>query len=261
MARKDPEHVPEIIDSKFNRRPADTATYRENCQSGYVFTTAVETAAGQSHFHHILPIQTLGSAYLSPQDKKDFFHQCMAMTEWNINDGHNLIGLPTKAVYRSHEGSRKKPEILQLSGLAASEDLSAERNEAARQAIFGAIPDLPCHQNQHDVYNIKVINHLKRQVWQPLVKEQKNCKLSPVALRERLRNSSDHWRKFLVRRGAEHQGASHCWVHRNDRGYRSFWYVPFSMHPGTPPKVPPPPDLSGVAKSKRKAWLSSLFSR
>ena len=259
MARNDPEHVDKIIDSKFNRRPTKTEDYRSKCTTGYVFTTSDSKAAGKSDFHHILPIHTLGSDHLVPDDKIDFFHNCMAMTEWDINDGHNLIGLPTRDVYREYDQGKKDRLGVGPSGQGATTNLSVLRSFAARLGMFGVIPDLPCHQNHHSEYNKGVIDYLQQQIWRPLAREQEKCSLSGVTLRSQLRGASKHWRDFLESRGRECQGASHCWVHRNDKGYDKFWYIPFSMHPGTPPPWPPPPEWSGGAKSARKAWLSSLF--
>ncbi len=257
MARKDAEHVDKIVESKFNRRPASTETLRSNCTTGYIFTFD-EGAGGQSQYHHILPIQTLADDFMEPTDKIDFFHSCMAATSWDINDGHNLISLPVRDVYYNYE-KRSQTPVVQAAGLAATPFRSALRDLAAQMGVFGALPDLPCHEIGHNPdYNHGVINYLQQQVWRPLAREQKACSVDSEDIRGQLEAASDHWRNFLVTRGNERGGTSHCWVHRNDPGYDQFWFVPFSMNPGTPTKVPPPPPWPGRGL---KTWLQSLLPR
>jgi len=262
MSRKDLEHVKKIIDSKFNRRPASTKTLRKNCSKGYVFTTETNTSKWMSEFHHALPIQTLGSAFLVPEDEVDFFHNCMALTEWDINEEVNLIGLPTRKVYKSFLQADFDASTISAIGAAATDLLSAERNQAARAGKAGIIPDLPCHKNDHHAYNAAVITYLQDYVWIPLAekKESGECKISGEGIREILVDTSELLLEFLETRGREHQGASHCWVHRNDDGIRDIWYIPLSLDPDDPTPIPPPPDWTGVSNEKKKEWLKSLFS-
>lgn len=247
------EHVPEIKESKFNRQRASTETMRGNCTTGYTFTQG-EGAAGQSQYHHVLPIETLQDGSIDPQGKLDFFHKCMALTEWDINKGSNLIGLPTKDIYLANDRSHADESHL---GKPATSWLTQLRNVASEFGMFGVLPDLPCHQVEHNMYNEEVIKYLKRQIWQPLAKEQEACKVSGENFAGQLDSASSHWRQFLVDRGASHGGAAHCWMHRHDKGYDQFWYIPFSMNPGTPRKSKPP---ARAPSRKQSAWLSSLFT-
>jgi hypothetical protein len=249
----DKEHVEVIKDSKFNRQRAETPTLRANCTTGFIFTFS-GGAAGKSEFHHILSISSLQDGNIQPNDKLDFFHNCMAMTEWDTNDGHNLIGLPRKDVYESADrrplAAGESPFQLQLPGAA---------NWDAAVGIFGSVPDLPCHQWEHDDYNKEQVKDLKTKLWQPLARERKNCTADGKSIKRELEGRSDAWRTFLVNRGKEEGGCALCWRNRNKPGYAEFWFKPFSMNPVSPKRVIPPPEHIDDRTGTIKQWLETLF--
>ena len=249
------EHVEKLKETKFNRQRARTDVLRENCTAGYVFTYS-GGAAGQSEFHHIIPISAMQDNSIEPSDKLDFFHDCMAATTWDTNTSQNLIGLPTKQAYMALD-RKSDQNVARHSGMKATSFISAIRNIASRMAAFATVPDLPCHDNDHPSYTEELIQYLKRQIWQPLAQEKKACNVNGKSIRSQLESASSHWRQFLVKRGAEHGGAAHCWVKRHEPGYDKFWYIPFSMNPGTPRKAKPPPKLP---KKNQAEWLEKLFS-
>ncbi|MCA9199227.1 MAG: hypothetical protein KDA87_16895 [Planctomycetales bacterium] len=260
MARSDAEHVQQILDEgKFQRRPVGTNDLRANCSTGYIFTTSSASTGetiseNRSNFHHILPIETISDGAIVPADKLDFFHNCMAITEWDINDADNLIGLPTRSVFEAAErtGAAKSDEH-------ASSWMSGLRNVSAQLGMRGTLPDLPCHEIEHNPdYNDGVISYLEKQVWQPLAKQQSDCNIDPKSIRSQLCKASKHWRSFLENRGKEHGGASRCWHKRNETGFKHIWYIPFSMNPGTPRPVPPPPPLEN-RPSTIKNWMKSMI--
>jgi hypothetical protein len=241
------EHVERIEKSNFNRQRAGTDTLRANCSSGFIFTRN-EKSAGQSAFHHILAISSLQDGSISPAENLDFFHDCMAATTWDTNDGKNLIGLPLRRVYASSE---LYPTTWAISLTPGMGDLGGA------MGMFGGIPDLPCHQVEHDDYNREQVTDLIQNVWKPLNDKRKECEVNGKSIRDELDGSIAAWRQFLVNRGSEHGGAASCWRNRNRPGYDLFWYIPFSMNPGTPRKAQPPPPKPdrGV-----KAWLRELFN-
>ena len=249
------EHVDKIIESKFNRQRASTETLRANCSTGYAFTHGGK-AARQSEYHHILPVETIQDASIEPSDELDFFHNCMAMTTWDINESENLIGLPTKIPYLEFDRDPDR-NVARSSDRTANKFHSQIRNLAAALGAFGTIPDLPCHKNDHPRYNEDLILYIQRNVWQVLQIERQKCKIQGKSILKELRSASSHWRKFLVNRGADHGGAAHCWENREKPEYAEYWFIPLSLDPGTPRKVPVPPRYAG---SNRKAWLKSLLS-
>jgi hypothetical protein len=243
----DKEHVEKIIESKFKRQRAETATLRANCTSGFIFTFNAG-AAGQSAFHHILAVSSLQDGNIVPADNLPFFHDCMAITPWDINDGPNLIGLPLKPVYESADRNPTAAAISLTPGMA---DLSGAMGG------FGAVPDLPCHQNEHDDYNKEQTIDLTNNIWQPLDEARKECSVDKRSILDELKSGIAAWRQFLTNRGKEHGGAANCWRNRNEPGYDAFWYIPFSMNPGTPRKAIPPPKLP---TKQIAAWLETLFN-
>lgn len=248
------EELVDIEDSEFNRIPDSTATYRANCDTGFKFTY-LDLARRQAEFHHIICIQSIQDAQIEPKDKLDFFRKCMVLTDWDINDGHNLIALPTKrALYRSD-----------LKGLNPRQLVFFFIHEMdAQMGKFGTVPDLPCHTNDnnaHENYRAEVIDHLKQNVWQPLAegKDLTECeKVDGINIRDQLRIISDFWRNFLNQRGQFHGGAAYCWRNRHDEEIENVWYIPLSMDPGDPPKVPPPPDWRKIGENL-KLWLKNIF--
>jgi hypothetical protein len=190
-------------------------------------------------------ISAMQDGNIEPANKLDFFHNCMAATTWDINDGHNLISLPTRQPY----GHSDRDDVVNSARGALAD---------AMAGIFGAIPDLPCHSNEHPAYTEAVIVDLKKNLWRPLARDQKKCKADGKSIRRQLRNASTAWRTFLTDRGAEHGGAALCWKNRNEPGYDAFWYIPFSMAPN-PTKSTAPPDYDD-RKVFVKVWLKTLFS-
>jgi len=262
------EHVEKVRDSKFNRQRCETAELRENNGSeGYVFANRVGTppdvttnAAGQCEFHHVLPITSLQDPSIMDdsleKEEKDFIHKCMAKTKWDINKQPNLIGLPTKRPYEKADKEvakeKDKPAAQRLATAAFFKGLDPTK------AQFGALPDLPCHLNDHPKYNIAVISKLDDTVWPKLLDDREKCKDKGKSIRKTLMDQSKHWKDFLVnKRGCSHGGAAHCWVNREQE--KSVWYIPLSMDPGTPEAADPPPNIFLKRKPAVREWLRNMF--
>jgi hypothetical protein len=176
----------------------------------------------------------------------------MAVTKWDINNGDNLIGLPTKFPYKGFVDN-VAAIIGELNpGLANAQALSGG---------FGAIPDLPCHKREHNKYNDGVVDDLQEHIWNPLMEEQPKCNDNGKDIQGQLENSSVHWRMWLTSRGSGADsggnGAGYCWRNRNEPACTPIWYIPFSMNPGSPERLDPPPERpkgKGV-----RAWLDMIF--
>ena len=263
MGKKKVEHVQRIKDSEFNRqRPDDaTAVCRARCTTGYKFTDAKVSAAGQSMFHHILPVECMQDSVIKPEDQIDFFRDCMAVTKWDINEGDNLIALPTKKPFLIAD---RDPESPAKEWTSWRDALS---NIAAASGYFGTLPFLPCHLNEHtgtNGYNEAVIDYLVHNIWQPLAVQRKDCKIDPRSILSEIQRDRDHWRKFIEDKGAGNLGGSGgvpiCWKNRfkEKPGFIADWYKPLSMSP-KPQKIeapPPAPRKKGV-----KAWCKEMFSK
>ena len=120
---------------------------------------------------------------------------------------------------------------------------------------------LPCHlvdHNPHYTENMHVV--LRDKVWQPSIDEAEECEFDAKSLEGVLEEGSDVWRDWLDARGQgqdnDGNGTQYCWENRDK--ISDTWYIPFSMHPGTPTKREPPPDWNKLSESM-KAYLKKMF--
>jgi hypothetical protein len=195
--------------------------------------------------HHVVCVHSVTDATISEQlDGNDENIQrikdCLDLTNWDINDAHNTVGLPKKAAFYKYPAS--------------------------------AWGGWPCHQVDHnctDGYTDTVSTYLKKNVWLSALKTAKNCEFEAKALESLLKKCSDHWfGKFLKPRGSDNAGTAFCWKHRfdisegkcKDPRVTEPWYYPFSMHPDTPTERNPPPDESQFSK-RFSEMLSATFGQ
>lgn len=253
MAGGAKEHVEKVRKSNFNRQRADTPTLRSNCNGeGYVFTKpfgGVDKGAGRCEFHHVLPVETVQDGCIldgkASSDDMDFIHKCMAKTTWDTNEQPNLLGLPTKKPYQDADGVAN----------ATAATLKALNPQAAQ---FGAMLDLPCHLNDHNLFNIEVMKNLDSAVWQPLLDGREECGDRGKSIRTLLRNKSQDWKSELKTRGGRNGGAVECWLLR-ETTKRSVWHIPQSMA-AAPVWSEPPPNVSKRGSNTVRAWLKKIFA-
>ena len=254
------EHVEKIAQSKFNRQRAPTDVLRSNNgKEGYVFKMTIGTgdekrdiAAGQCQFHHVLPVTSIqdGNILKGCRERGDlpFLHKCMAKTVWDVNEQPNLIGLPTKEPYAYADRlvAQQKKTWRDLRKLDPMSGKDAK----------GALPNLPCHLNDHDKFNHAVIQKLNKDLWPNLIDKRKDCKDTGKDIRKLLMTQSRNWKTWLKKRG---KGAAYSWVNREKI---STWYKPLSMAPQPRRIQPPPPNvyLEGKKRPKVKEWMKKMFA-
>ena len=197
----------------------------ENCSTGYC------TTHQYCQIHHIVCISSMADGTimdkLKSKDKMKIVRECLKLTKWNINDGHNCIGLPLKRAYV---------------------------HKLAPPNWNG----LPCHQVEHNpAYTDGVSNHLYEEVWDPLTDNAEECEFEATSLLSQLKDESKYWRSFLKRRGKVKGGTKVCWERRQK--LQPVWYIPFSMNPGTPVAREPPPDLEDFSGTM-KQFVKEMFS-
>ncbi len=174
--------------------------YRANTNTG--FTT------GSWQAHHILCYKSVNDRNI--EDNKEYVEDCLWITDWDLNDAHNMIGLPLNSQYRATDG--KVPV------------------------------NLPSHQvdhNTNDGYRDEVTQWLEDNVWNALNDKKKAHEINAKDIADQLKAGSDHFRTQLTTRGARKKGTIHCWGHRfptppagvSATGYKQEkkWYYPFSM--------------------------------
>jgi hypothetical protein len=95
--------------------------------------------------HHILPCTSVGRSVADAAKQKEHFDKALKyFTKWNINDGHNLMPLPTRTAYQKLFGKRGR-----------------------KQNVTAILGNLPCHQPTswgHTDYNDQVKTSLAT-VW------------------------------------------------------------------------------------------------
>lgn len=223
---------PELVRGRRGR------THITRCSRGYISPSYI-----YKEVHHVLCIHSVTDATIAEQlgDDEDVqrIKDCLDLTNWNINDSHNTVGLPKKRAFYKYPGT----------------DWDG----------------WPCHQVDHNVadgYTETVGTDLKTHVWEPVLEVAEDCEFEAKALEDLLKARSDHWYGFLDGRGKENAGTAFCWKHRfeidqgkvSDPRVTKPWFHPFSMHPGDPTERKPPPD-EGSFTSRFKDLLSATFGR
>ena len=177
-----------------------TSGYASNCGSGFM-------TKGWCQIHHVVCVSCIaGRKDGYPDDMDDYLEACLWITKWDLNDAHNLVGLPLNKQYRRSDG---KDPVNQ-----------------------------PSHQVDHntrDGYTQEVFDYLKENVWNSLTAKKKVHEVDAATLRTQLRNASDKLRERLEKRGKRGElgkktgGTKICWENRFEVAYKDVWYQPFSM--------------------------------
>lgn len=209
-----------------NRKGRD---HIDNCDTGYPKEPSQITYRGKPRnvveVHHLMCVHACSDATL-PEDVKndetllDFIRKSLAITEWDINCGHNNIGLPRKWIY-----------VI----------------DTANNTKWGK---LPCHQIDHDRYLATVEQYVTAEIWEKMQQNKKkgNCEnMKGEAVVALFRKGSKEWRDFLVARGTQFGGTEaslkYCLEQETiDPVREETWYIPFSMAEASEirPRVKPP---------------------
>jgi hypothetical protein len=196
-----------------------------NCSSGYN-----NARSKYKQVHHIVCVSSVADGTIAEvldddDDKFQLVRNCLKITAWDINAGHNCVALPLKRAFV---------------------------DKRAPKGWDG----WPCHQFDHPPYTDRVSNRLNVNVWQECLSAAEQCELEPKSVLSELKAESDFWLGHLTSRGA---GSAEAW--RTRAANPGTWYVPFSMHPDEPEPRTAPPDwdrFSGPMKQYLKALFSAL---
>ena len=188
-----------------------SSTYGDDRTHGY-------KGDGFLQVHHILCVSCFADGNIDVSDL-NYIHSCMGVTEWNVNEPPNLIGLPTKSAYVDPQAP-------------------------------GDWGGYPCHQVEHNPSHTDGVKKwLNDNIWSPLEQDPPDCTVVGKTLAQMLARGSTHWRRWLLKRGKEEGGTKTCWKQRNDPGMEDSWFIPFSMCVGTPKERKPFPEFDLMTQS------------
>lgn len=173
-----------------------SSDYRDHCKDGFV------EVAGFWEAHHILCNHSLAARENIKAEHMAYVEKCLDITDWNLNDSRNLIGLPKNRQYRESNGTLPK--------------------------------NLCSHQVDHntsDGYTTECTEWLETNVWKTLTDQQVKHDLRAEDLKGLLEDGTDHFKFLLAERGAREDGTRHCWERRfvTNPEHKPHWYYPFSM--------------------------------
>lgn len=209
MAKKkkqeDPHQaVPEDVECVRAKRSDEHIT---KCTTGFGFKGgARQKFPGKENrveVHHIFCCRAAKDAAIPKSVDKQYLDACFAITNWNINEAHNTIGLPRKWAYVKDKDS----SATGWNGYA-------------------------CHMVDHDLYLHVVETWLKGNVWGKLDKAQKDkkCKIvNATSLEAKLKSCTDEYKPGLT--GRQTLKALEYCHDKNDDFTDDDWFKEFSMWP------------------------------
>ncbi len=210
------------------QRGRTSKNHKTNCAEGYR-PGGKTPDKDYCQIHHVLPISSVQDASIKEwvPDEQEFriARKSFGLTSWDVDQTDNVIGLPLKRAF--------------VSKLAPQKDLW----------------NLPCHIYGHPQYTQFVKASLVVLVWDKIVMMAEECPpASNEAIQGEVEATSKYSFDWLKSRGA---GTKICWKKRR---YMKGWYIPFSMDPGKPAEVKPPPTMDDFANDMKDA-LSNLFKK
>jgi hypothetical protein len=182
-------HFADTHERKSKLTRASSSTYRGNSTTGYT--------RGSWQAHHILCEHAIGSRSFEDQD---FGEACLWVTDWNLNDSHNMIGMPIRADFRRENGIKDM--------------------------------NICSHANDHNTtggYTEECKDFVQSNVWDKVSKGKEGHTTDPKDLSGALKATSDYFRAELGRRASRSGGTILAWTKRHEDDWADKWYRPFSM--------------------------------
>jgi hypothetical protein len=164
--------------------------------------------------HHIVCISSMASRQVNNPTTKLKLEQSLYITDWNINEKPNMIGLPMRCQYRLSYGAAEDATLI---------------NPAAGAAAWGAVKPVnkPSHSNDHPSYTAEVSRHLQTNIWDKFDADKGDHNADATWLKDQLEGASRHFQSVLLQRGARTPGTIKAWQQRFTMG--AGWVDPFSM--------------------------------
>ena len=223
--------------------------HKQWCTLGYCKSAGTLISGDYTQIHHRICVQQMKDADISAKVKDtgqmEFIVECLKLTDWDINQDHNTVGLPRKRAFA---------------------DPAAPT--APGPAGFGV---WPCHQVEHNLYNAQLQTDLNRNVWQQVLENRemctecnKECNIKAASVVTQLKGESKRLLTFLTERGhgtncgmATPQPTGWAWPNRHS--IQKDWYKPFSMSPTTIAVRLPPPNPTSLTDSGLRSYCNNVM--
>lgn len=177
-------------ESKLTR--ASASTYRGNSTTGFT--------QGSWQAHHILCEHAIGSRSFPDSETEAFAEQCLWVTKWDLNDSHNMLGMPVRTDFRN--------------GRVAPMNICSHSND----------------HNTTNGYTSECLKFMQANVWDKIQKGKNGHTTDPSDISETLKTATDYFRGELTRRGSVRSGGTTiAWINRHEEDWADTWYIPFSM--------------------------------
>lgn len=183
--------------------------YASACNTGYIDKKTYKDNRPRFEVHHIVCEHSVARRFKDYKDEstRDYIEDCVWITDWDINNVNNLIGLPRNRRFRV--------------------DWARTSDTSQWTPI-----DLPSHHVDHntsDGYTNEVRKWLKKNIWDTLNAARKQHTTDAAKIKRQFEKAEKSFRAKLQRRGTRPPGKLVAWTNRHNTKYATTWYRPFSM--------------------------------
>ena len=198
--------------------------------------------------HHILPQTSIfgsveaasAAAGAEAAERRQFLADVMWVTDWNINNPGNMMGLPHYHSYDLYYQQLARLQSAQGDAPKSKELVSwfntAYREEWAKKWLTKLTPEQvgkpegwPIHNPVnwgHTEYNKIVQDALERRVWRSVAEQRAKHEFDAPSVKSGLEALSSRWFSELQKRGADARREN--WDRRHDPDDDD-WHTPFTM--------------------------------
>ena len=182
--------------------------YRDNTKGGFTDSRTVKGSRKGVivdktcwEAHHIICEHAIGDReFKNDPAHEDYVEACLWVTDWDLNNKKNMIGLPLRKAFKAGFVNQK----------------------------------VCCHQNDHNTtrgYTEECKDFMQTEIWDKLKKGQKFHTTDPKDIADLLIGASRHFDKQLKKRAKRNDGTVESWTKRHDTSWpkHKTWYLPLSM--------------------------------
>jgi len=171
------------------------STFRKDTEKGYRCRNCKADRCPHWESHHIACNHAVEGRIISKN--KAYVENCLWITDWDLNNNDNLIGLPKKRQYE---------------------------NSSGRSPI-----NLCAHNIDHDHYTDDCKEWMKINIWDTLNDKQKDHDVKATDIQQQLKSCTTIFKTRLDTLGISNGGTLISYRNRFKTGWEDKWYEAFSM--------------------------------